>query len=319
MKNINYAVKLDSACERVLNNDANLIGFFPQQLEQILANTYDVKYPQLKGTVVIPVDTSVNTGAETYSFYTYDSVGMARIISDYSQELPRADITGQKTTAQIRGIGASFGYSIQEIRAAQFAGQPLEQRRANAVRRSNDQKVNAIAWHGDSVCGLYGFLNYPNVPVSDVPNDGTGSTTEWANKTPAQILRDMNLAVSEIVDNTKAVHMANTLLLPVSQYQYISQTPYSTYSATSILDFFKANNPGIMVDWVNELKGAGTAGVDVMIAYERNIDNLALHIPQPFETFPPQARGLELVVPTHSRCGGVVFYYPLSANIKEGI
>lgn len=319
MKNINDKVKLDSACERVLLNDANLIGFFPQQLEQILANTYDIKYPQLKGAIVIPVDTSVNTGAETYSFFTYDGVGMAKIISDYSQGLPRVDITGQKTTVQVKSIGASFGYSIQEIRAAQYAGLPLEQRKANTVRRANDQMVNRIAWAGDAEYGLYGFLTYPNVPKSDVPNDGTGSTTQWANKTPAQILRDMNLAVNEIIDNTKGVHMPNTLLLPIAQYTKVSQTPYSTYSATSILEFFKSNNPGVDVQWVNELKGAGTAGVNVMIAYERNIDNLALHIPQPFETFPPQAESLELVIAAHSRCAGVVFYYPLSANIKEGI
>ena len=265
------------------------------------------------------MDTSVTTGAETYAFFTYDSVGMAKIISDYSQELPRADITGKKTIVQVKSIGASFGYSIQEIRAAAFGSMPLEQRKANAVRRANDQTVNKIAWAGNAECGLYGFLTYPNVPVSDVPNDGTGATTQWANKTPAQIVRDMNLAVDEIIENTKAVHSANTLLLPVAQYSFISSTPYSTFSATSILDFFKSNHPGIMVDWVNELKGAGTAGVDVMIAYEKDINNLALHIPQPFETFPPQAESLELVVPTHSRCAGVVFYYPLSANIKEGI
>ena len=319
MKNTNYDVRLDEACQSVLHHDANLIGFFPHQLEQILSKTYDIKYPQLKGTIVIPVDTSINTGAETFAFYLYDSVGMAQIISDYSQGLPRVDITGEKNTGQIRSIGASFGYSIQEIRAAQFGGMPLEQRKANAVRRANDQAVNRIAWHGDAEYGLYGFLNFPNVPTSDVLNDGTGSTTEWVNKTPAQILRDMNAAVSDVSDNTLGVHTVNTLLLPLAQYNHISQTPYNTFTATSILEFFKGNNPGIDVQSVNELKGAGTGSVDVMIAYERDIDNLGLQIPQTFETFAPQARGLELVISAHSRCGGVVFYYPLSANIKEGI
>jgi len=321
MNNSKQQIKLDSACESLLHsvNDADLVGFFPRQLEQILAGTYDIKYPALKGTTVIPVDMSINTGAETYTYRQYDSVGMAKIIADYSQDLPRCDIIGAEFTAKIKSIGASFGYSVQEIRAASLGGLPLEQRRANATRQANDQLVNRIAWNGDAECGLLGFLNQPNVPVSDVPNDGTGGTTEWVNKTPAQILRDMNLAMTEILETTKAVHAANTLLLPVAQYSYISKTPYSTYSATTILEFFKSNNPGVMVDWVNELKAAGTAGVDVMIAYERDLNNLALHIPQTFETFPPQARGLEIVISTHSRCGGVVFYYPLSANIKEGI
>ena len=318
-KIIHDSVKLDSSGKSLLHNDANFVGFFEQQLEQVLAKTYDIKFPQLKGTILIPVDTSINSGADSFSFYTYDSVGMAKVISDYSQELPRVGIKGQKTTRPIRSLGSSFGYSIQEIRAAQFAGIPLNQREANAARRANDQAVNRIAWGGDAECGLYGFLTYPNVPKSDVPNDGTGSATEWSTKTPAQILRDMALAITEVITTTKAVHTVNTLLLPVEQYDFISRTPYSTLNADSILKVFMGNNPGVSVTWVNELKAAGTAGVDVMIAYESDIDNLSLHIPQPFETFPPQARGLEIVVAAHSRTGGIVFYYPLSANIKEGI
>ena len=313
-KEIDYSIKLDSSGQQLLHNDANLVGFFEQQLEQVLAKTYDIKYPQLKGTTAIPVDTSINSGAESFAFKTYDMVGMAKIISDYSQALPRVGIKGQKTVRPIRSIGASFGYSVQEIRAAQMTGMPLQQREATAVRKANDLKVNQIAWSGDVECGLYGFLNYPNVPISDVLNDGTGSTTEWINKTPAQIYRDMQDAVRGVVTTTKGVHDPNTLLLPLEQYTLVESTVYNTLNGDTILTVFNRNFKGVSVDWVNELDGAGTTGEDVMIAYERNIDNLALQIPQGFETFPPQAKGLEIVVPTHSRTGGVVFYYPLSAN-----
>jgi hypothetical protein len=313
------AIKLDESCKAMLHNDANLVGFFEQQLEYVLAATYDVQYPQLKGTIVIPVDTSVPSGAETIAFTTYDSVGMAKIISDYSQKLPRVGILGQKTSRPIRSIGASFGYSIQEIRAAQLAGSNLTNREAIAVRMANDQAVNRIAWAGDTECGLYGFLNHPNVPTSSVPNDGTGSSTKFVDKTPEQILRDMNAAVTDVIKTTKGVHTPNTLLLPLDQYTYVSHTIFNPTNDKSILESFQGKNPGVTVDWVNELDGAGTAGVDVMIAYERNITNLALHIPQPFETFPAQAKGLEFEVAAHSRIGGVIFYYPLSANIKEGI
>lgn len=318
-KKIDYTTKLDSAGELLLHNDANLVGFFEQKLEQVLAKTYDIKYPQLKGAIAVPVDTSINSGADSFAFETYDMVGMAKIISDYSQDLPQVGITGEKTVRSIRSLGVSFGYSIQEIRAAQMAGMPLQQRKANAARAFNEQGVNRIAWNGDTEYGLYGLLNYPNVPISDVPNDGTGSTTEWINKTPAQILRDMEDAITEVLDTTKGVHAPNTLLIPLKQWSTIKRKAYSDLSPDSILKVFEANNPEITVDWVNELKGAGTTGEDVMIAYEKNIDNLALQIPQGFETFPPQAKALAINIPTHSRIGGVVVYYPLSVNIKEGI
>jgi len=38
-----------------------------------------------------------------------------------------------------------------------------------------------------------------------------------------------------------------------------------------------------------------------------------------FEQLPVQERGLEYVVPCHSRIGGVIIYYPLSQVFKRGI
>lgn len=312
-------LKLDSVCQNILHNDANLIGFFEQQLEQVLANTYDVLYPALKGTQLVPIDTSVPSGADSFAFFSYDMVGMSKVIADYSDDLPAVDITGEKEIRKIKSIGNHFGYSIQEIRASQFAGTPLEQRRANASRLATEQKVNRTIWGGDAPYSLYGFLTHPNIPTGDVPNDGAGGNTEWTTKTPVQILRDMEEAITEVYDTTNGVHMPDTLIIPIAQHSYIKRTPYSTLSPQSILTVFKANNPEINITWVNELKGAGTAGKDVMIAYENNIDRIAFHIPQAYETFPPQAINLKIKVPTHSRIGGFVAYYPLSANIKEGI
>lgn len=127
-------IKLDNVCQNILHNDANLIGFFEKQLEQVLANTYNVLYPALKGTQLVPVDTSVPTGADSFAFFSYDQVGMTKVIADYSDDLPDVDITGEKEVRKIKSLGNKFSYSIQEIRASQFAGVPLEQRRANASR-----------------------------------------------------------------------------------------------------------------------------------------------------------------------------------------
>ena len=58
---------------------------------------------------------------------------------------------------------------------------------------------------------------------------------------------------------------------------------------------------------------------EIMIAYRRDPDAFTLEIPQMFEQLPVQERGLEFVVPCHSRIGGVIIYYPLSMAIGEGI
>ena len=60
-----------------------------------------------------------------------------------------------------KDIGDSYGYSIQEIRRAAMAGMPLEARRATAARQAIDDKIDYIAWYGDTATNLKGFLDYP--------------------------------------------------------------------------------------------------------------------------------------------------------------
>ena len=300
------------------NLDANEAIFFARELEHVKARTYDVRLPNLKATMIIPVSTEAGPGAETITYEQYDQVGMAKIIANYADDLPRSDIKGKQFTSNVRSIGSSYGYNIQEIRAAQMAGKPLTARKATAVRRANDQTVNSIAFNGDAEHGLPGLLTNANIPVTSVPNGGSG--TAWSTKTAAQILADLNNGVKDIVELTNGVESPNTLLLPIEQMQIISTTRMDSGTDTTILEFFLKNNPTITtVEWVPELKGAGTGGVDVGIFYEKSPDKLTLEIPQPFEQFPAQERGLEFVVPCHSRCGGVIVYYPLSLNILEGI
>jgi hypothetical protein len=303
-----------------VNLDANETVFFARELEHIKTRTYDVAYPELKALSLIPVSTEAGPGAESITYRQYDQLGVAKIISNYADDLPRADVKGKEFTAPVRSIGESYGYNIQEIRAASMTGKPLEQRRANAARRANDQLVNKIAFFGDTTSGLGGLLSNPNIPVVNVPNDGTGSSTKFKDKTPDQILRDLNNFVNGIFSLTNGVESPDTLVMPIDQFTYISSTARSANSDTTILDYFLKNNPLIKrVEWANELKGAGVAGVDVMIAYKRDPDKLTLEIPQPFEQFPVQEKGLEFVVPCHSRCGGVIVYYPLSIAFGEGI
>ena len=235
-------------------------------------------------------------------------------------DLPRADVRGKKFTSPVESLGASYGYSVQDIRAAAKAGKPLEQRKANAARRSIEQQINTIALFGNADHNLPGFLNNENVPVASVAADGTGSSTEWSTKTPDQVVRDMNALANGIVSTTKGAEVPTTLLLPLSQFTYIASTRMGDGSDTTILKFFLENSPFIReVDWVNELDGAGSGGADIMVAYRRDPDALTLEIPQDFEQFPAQEQGLEFVIPCHTRIGGVIFYYPLSASIGEGI
>lgn len=303
-----------------LNLDAAGDIFFARQLEFVQARVYEFQYPALKAYQYIPINYNIPAGAEYVTATGFQSVGRARIINSYADDLPEAGILGTQLTNPVVSIGESYRYSHQEIRAAQYANIALDMRLAEAARRANDQLVNNLAISGDAQTGMTGLVNNPNVPVVTVPADGTGGNTEWNTKTPEQILRDLNLIVNQIVVNSNGVEMPDTLLLPLAQYTLIASTPRSSFSDMTILQYFLLNNQFITrVDWLAQLAGAGVGGSDVMIAYERSESKLAMQIPMPFTQYPPQERNLEFVIPCESRYGGVTIYYPLSMVIGEGI
>jgi len=305
--------------QKFVKLDAGETVFFARELEFIKSKSYDVKYAELKARSLLPISYEAGPGAESITYSQYDHLGLAKLISNYANDLPRADVKGKQFTAPVRSLGASYGYNLQEIRAAKMVGKPLEQRRANAAKRAVLQLENTIAMFGDAEHGLGGFLSNPNITVVSVPN-GVSGTSYWATKTPDEILKDLNTVANTPFNITKGVEMADTMLLPLNQYTQIASTARSANSDTTILEYFLKNNPFIKsVDWLNELKGVGVAGSDSMLAYRRDPDALTLEIPQDFEQLPVQEEGLEFTIPCHSRLGGVLIYYPLSIARGDGI
>lgn len=251
-----------------------------------------------------------------------------KVISNYASDLPRSDVYGKEFTARVKSLGGAYGYNLQEVRSAAMAGKPLQARKAASVRKANDQAVNRIGWFGDATAGLLGLLNQPNVPAAVVAAGATTGNVRWIGATPknaAEILADMNNAVTRIDSLTLGVEMPNTMLLPVAQHRKIATTRLDSGTDTTIKEFFLKNNPQIkMIDSVNELASvnpapSGGATADVMITYDRSPEVLTLEIPQVFEQLPVQERNLEFVVNCHSRIGGVIVYYPLAIDIAEGI
>ena len=122
--------------------------FFARELDYVKSQSYDVEYPEFTALKLFPVSSEINPGAETVTYYSYDKTGMAKIISNYATDLPRADVKGKPTTAIIKSLGDSYGYSIQEMRASAMAGKSLDARKAESARYQIDYLNSKIAWNG---------------------------------------------------------------------------------------------------------------------------------------------------------------------------
>lgn len=292
---------------------------FVRDLEQVRAKAYNVKFAMFKAKMLIPVDSEMDPGVEVITYQQFTEVGMAKIISDYAQDLPRADVKGKEFNSTVKTIGTSYGYNIQEAEAAAFAKKPLKQMKANAARKANDLQVDQLARNGSAAHNLLGLLNQPNATTYVIPNGAAGDT-EWTTKTPDEILADLNGIAAAIVETTLEVEIPDTIILPTAQYNLIAGTRLGDGSDITILKHFLATNPYIknVFSWW-ALNQAGAASADRMVCYRRDPDALQLVIPLDFQQLPPQDRALETVIPCRSRFGGVVLYYPLSMAYGDGI
>lgn len=302
------------------NFDESASIFLSRQLSYVRSKVLEVKKAPLNAFVVFPVQTEVPSGAESAYQRIYDSVGMAEIISNYADDLRRADVVAQELPVKVFTVGDAYGYNIAEIQHAQFAGINLGMYKAQAARRAIDQKLNHLAWHGDEKHNIIGFLNNPNITVVTLQADGTGNSTKIEDKTVDKILRDFNSIINAIPEVTQQVEIPNTVLIATKVYDHVATTARNDHSDLTILEFLQRTHPEIR-RWlkVGELNGAGANGSDMIIAGKFDPDYIKFEIPSRFEQLPVERRNLEYVINCISRAIGVTVTLPMAFAKAEGV
>lgn len=300
--------------------------FFARELDYVKTQTYDVEHPEMTALRLFPVSSEVPEGAESFTYYSYDHTGMAKIINNYATDLPRTDVKGKPNTGYVKSIGDSYGYSVQEMRASKMTGKSLDARKGESAKYAADYLINSIAWRGNKENNLIGILSEENDIPKFVPSavivNGV-KRTEFMYKNADQILEDLNNMQKYVSRLTKNVEMPDTLVLP--SYVYIDlATRRIPDTETTILKFLMDHAPYLKkIEAANELQedsvDMNPTGSNVALFYTNNGKKMTLEIPMPFLQHAIQEEGLEIVVPCEERVAGMIIYYPLSALIVEGI
>lgn len=307
------------ATVNVKHLDAGETAYLAGQLRYIKNRAYDEVLAPLKYSQLFPISSEAPAGATEITWRSYKGFGLAKIIADYASDFPRVDIGGTENTIKIKDIGAAYAYTLKEIRRSALSGENLPARKAVTVRRVIEEKINSLAWVGDSEAGIQGFINYPGTTEYTVPSTGTGVTKTWATKTADQILTDLNGIMNSVVVGTSGVEVPDTILLPLTQFNLIKNTRMSTYADTTIYQFFVMNNPGITITWVRDLTDAVSPGVHKYFAYKKDAEHLSFELPVAFEQLQEEKDGAEYFVPCMATVGGIIVYYPASIAWGSGI
>lgn len=314
---------------RDIRTDSGEFAGFVRSFEHVLAQTFDVLYPQYKGRNLIPLETSVPAGAESYTWRQFDRAGEAMIVKDYSKDFPSVELSGKEFRNNIVSLGVSYGYSMMEIRNAAMMNLPIEAKKALYARQVMEQKVDSmIAW-GDASSKINGIANASNLINAGTATGYSGTAgqnwvTSLASSSVSQVLTDVNAMAGQIFQQSLGLFGASkelTMLCPTSVMQALQAaqaiTPTGIFLDISVLDYILRTSPQIedIIHWPALDKGApgASASHDTVLLAKLDPMVMSAVIPQDFEQLPPEVKGMRFTVACHLRHGGVMLHYPFGA------
>jgi hypothetical protein len=300
--------------------DSVAAAFVARQLEYMRPGIFEAKYPSLKGKSLVPINSSMDVGAEQFTITIVDKVGEVKVLKDFAKDLSRVEVSTSQKSMGVFSMGIAYAYNVNEARAAMFARVPLQQRKAMAARDLMARKLDDILFEGETTTGAKGLINQTGTETYTPTSDGAGGSKLWSTKSPDKVLNDLNSPFSTVVLNSKEIHNPNTLVLPLSRYQYIAGTRIGDGTSESIMSYWLRTNPyGIRsIEQTTKLETAGGSSDARGIAYEKSPQVLEAIVPMEFEQFAPETFNLEVQTICHMRVGGVAVYYPKAICYFDG-
>lgn len=304
------------------------LGFLIQQQAYIEPTVYQTVYQDLQYSQLIPIDTTAPEWISTITYFSVDGVGKADWFSAKGQDVPRVELSRDKAETTV-GMGAiGYGYDLEEIAKAMMVGINLTNDKAALARRIAEEMIERVAFGGDTAKGFLGLVNQTTPTADTVPADGTGSATAFASKTPDQVLRDVNAALTGVDTDTRGTELADTVLLPMSVLSGIGTRRIDAVNQVTLVNWIKENNiytlqtgqPLTIRGVRGFLDAAGAGSTARMVAYRRDPNVLKMHIPMPFRFLNAMQVGpLAYEVPGIMRLGGVDVKRPKAIRYRDGV
>jgi hypothetical protein len=277
-------------------NDAQQAVGFAQPALYRTHRMLPQKYPSFDYSGLVPVNSDGDMWDVGTLVYSGDVAGKAEYLGGKAFDVPNASISLSQGLTAFHLAGVGYELSRREIeRFSRMSsanpgitegGTNLGERKASAARMIADKFVYDRVIRGSTEKGFTGLVNNATVPTANA------TTGTWSTATPAQILADVNQALTDVYTNSGETAVADSLLLPTARFLSLNNTQL-TNTGDSLLSFIKKNNSYTAVTNQpldirpsRELATAGASATARMIAYEKSPDNMEFFLPGMFEFMP---------------------------------
>lgn len=303
----------------IFQDAQSALPFVLAQGRNIEAQIYTQRYPSFDYASVLPVVVEGDAWAIGTQFMTMDMAGEAKFLSGGANDMPFNQVTHGTASHDFAMIGSGWEWNLEEVNQASLYRRNLNADKAVSALRSIERLLYDIAMSGSTEKGWKGFVNQTGVTIINAPGDGTGSSTFIKDKTPAQVLRDLNNLLMVVSRNSNEIEYADTVAMPPSVVDFLASTYVGTEasSPTILARFLESNvytaatGRPLTVKRVRDLATAAADGSGRIVAYRNERDVLRMHLPMPrqfLDTRQKSIMGFETGI--IARTGGVEVRLP---------
>jgi hypothetical protein len=323
------SLRLDAADTAYL--DLELRHVDPVHYKKLVAGILGRKY--------IPLIEGVPSHVNEYSYKMVEMTGNGDEAKPGAPHGNDATVVGVKFTdhtSAIQQIPVEMKWTVRELQQSAKLGGHLEQATIHAAMTYIARRRDHMLAFGVTGSTIKGLLNHSTIAATTPSTKtGTGAGTAWIRTvavSPDEILADIAKMVSETRAALNQASMSPggdnipafdrfVLLLDSANYTYIAQTPRSTTSDRTILQWAMQQNPWLesIEEW-NKCNLANTAGNGPRaLLYPRDPMAVGCIIPDEWTQLAWQYAGHNIVVPANGSCGGTIVRYGVACRKMDGI
>ncbi len=159
--------------------------------------------------------------------------GIPMVQADFSKGLYKAHMIATGTRVQ-----------WIDMQRGNMTGRNMDALLRDGLRMTYDKHMDENAYVGFKAYGTTGLINNPDAVITDAAATGKESSTKFADKTPDQILADINTAIltAWAAAEYDLDAIPNHIIMPYVQYNYLATTRVSELAEKTILTFLLENN-----------------------------------------------------------------------------
>src|SRR6266566_471485 len=154
---------------------------------------------------------TASTYASNGGLGTGNTIGSGKAwIGKTTDQIAGVDVDIAKIPHPLRPWALELKYTILEIESAARLGRPIDVQKFNALRLKHEMDIDEQVYIGDTANGDTGLVNSTVGTTTNVVAGSFGSTT-WAQKSPDEILADINQGLTTVWANSGWAVMPNRI------------------------------------------------------------------------------------------------------------